>query len=146
LNATGRILSSLGVAALFGGMVFFGAILAPLVFIKLPEPVAGDFIRATFPWYYGYMLLTAAISGIGFLLLRRRIEQYVMLAVFLVTAALWAVWLPYLEVLRLAGETAQFDAGHTISVWVNGAQLLAVLFVLIRIAWQSHGHAPKNAP
>jgi len=136
MNTTGRILSSLGLAALFGGMVFFGAILAPLVFIKLPEPVAGDFIRATFPWYYGYMLLAAAISGIGFLILRRRIEQYVVLAVFLVTALLWAVWLPYLEILRLAGKTDQFNTGHSISVWVNGAQLLAVIFLLIRTAIQ----------
>jgi hypothetical protein len=136
MNTTGRILSSLGLAALFGGMVFFGAILAPLVFIKLQEPVAGDFIRATFPWYYGYMLLTAAISLIGFLLLRRRIEQYVMLAVFLVTALLWTVWLPYLEVLRLAGKTDQFNTGHNISVWINGAQLLALIFLLVRTAIQ----------
>jgi hypothetical protein len=33
MNTAGRILSSLGLAALFGGMVFFGVIIAPLVFI-----------------------------------------------------------------------------------------------------------------
>jgi hypothetical protein len=136
VNTAGRIVSSLGLAALFGGMVFFGAILAPLVFIKLQEPVAGDFIRATFPWYYGYILLASAISLIGFLLLRRRIEQYVMLAVILVTGVLWTIWLPYLEVLRLAGKTDQFNTGHSISVWINGAQLLAVIFLLVRTAIQ----------
>jgi hypothetical protein len=60
----------------------------------------------------------------------------VVLAVFLVTALLWTVWLPYLEVLRLAGKTDEFNTGHNISVWINGTQLLAVIFLLVRTAIQ----------
>ena len=38
----GNILVALGLAALVGGMLFFGAVMAPLVFTKLPADVAGN--------------------------------------------------------------------------------------------------------
>jgi hypothetical protein len=41
-----------GLALTFGGMTFFSAVMAPLVFTKLPAETAGAFIRAVFPWYY----------------------------------------------------------------------------------------------
>lgn len=56
----------LSVAALFGGMLFFSSVMAPLVFIKLPTATAGGFIRAVFPWYY---LVMGATSLVGLIFL-----------------------------------------------------------------------------
>lgn len=40
------------VAASFGSMLFFTAVVAPLIFTRLPEEVSGPFIREVFPGYY----------------------------------------------------------------------------------------------
>ncbi len=41
----------LAAALLLGGMGFFAAVLAPLVFTRLPAEVAGRFVRSVFPAY-----------------------------------------------------------------------------------------------
>ncbi|MFT5996916.1 MAG: hypothetical protein ACI9RV_002526, partial [Glaciecola sp.] len=41
-------------SVIFGGMVTFQVLFAPLVFIKLNIDIARPFIRAFFPFYYVY--------------------------------------------------------------------------------------------
>ena len=53
------IVSLLSVGGLWGGMLFFAAVFAPLVFLRLAPDVAGRFIRAVFPVYY----LAMAVYG-----------------------------------------------------------------------------------
>jgi hypothetical protein len=129
-----RVISVAGLAVLVGGMVFFAAVMAPLVFIELPPAVAGPFIRAAFPWYYFYCATSAGVAAFGFLLRPQRVSAIVMLVI--VAAVLWAwFWLiPALDAMRAAGDTAGFDRGHTESVWLNGAELLAAFWLLVRVA------------
>jgi len=134
LTATGNILSILGLAALVGGMLFFGAIMAPLVFTRLPPDIAGPFIRATFPRYYAYIIVTAAISAGGCLLRGQRVSAIALLALLALTVWLWAWLIPHLNALRDAGNMAAFDRGHRLSVWLNGAELITALWLLIRTA------------
>jgi hypothetical protein len=47
-----QVSAGLTLALAFGGMTFFSAVMAPLVFTKLPFDTAGAFIRQVFPWYY----------------------------------------------------------------------------------------------
>ncbi len=119
---------------LVGGMVFFAAVTAPLVFTQLPAAVAGPFIRAAFPWYYLYCAISAGVAALGFLLRGQRVSAIVMLLI--VAAVLWAwFWLiPALDAMRAAGNATGFDRGHTESVWLNGAELLAALWLLVRVA------------
>jgi hypothetical protein len=131
---TGNILTALGLSALVGGMLFFGAVMAPLVFTKLPLDVAGPFIRAAFPFYYAYMIVSAGIGVVGFLCRKALVPAIVLLVVALVTAGLWAWFIPHLDALRAAGNMAAFNRGHQLSVWINGAQLIAALGVLVRTA------------
>jgi hypothetical protein len=131
---TGSILTALGLASLVGGMVFFGAIMAPLVFTKLPLDVAGPFIRAAFPFYYGYMIVSAGIGVVGFLCRREMVSALVLLIVALVTVWLWAWFIPHLDGLRAAGNMVAFNRGHGLSVWIDGAQLIAALGLLVRTA------------
>jgi hypothetical protein len=131
---TGRIVAVLGLAVLLGGMVFFAVVMAPLVFLRLPAAVGDPFIRGVFPWYYCYCAVSAGVAACGFLLRR----QWVCVAVLLVVVAavVWAwVWLiPSLDAMRAAGDAAGFDRGHTVSVWLNGAEMLVALILLLRTA------------
>jgi hypothetical protein len=134
LTATGNILILLGLACLMGGMLFFGAVIAPLVFTKLPADVSGPFIRSVFPWYYGFVAASASLAALGYLLRGQPISMIVMLLVL--AAVLWAwFWLiPYLNAVRDAGNMAAFDRGHSFSTWLNGAELIAALWLLVRAA------------
>ena len=134
MRAAGSILLLLGLAALVGGMLFFGTVMAPLVFLHLPAFVAGPFIRLTFPWYYNYIIWSAGVVAVGMLLRRDWWWLVVPLAVIGVTCGLWFVLLPLLDGDRAAHDAAGFTFLHQLSVWLNGAELLAAAMLLIRLA------------
>jgi len=130
----GTVCAALGLALLVGGMVFFGGIVAPLVFTTLPGEVAGPFIRGMFPFYFGFLGVGAGVSLVGFLGRRERGAAGVMGLVL--GAVLWAwFWLiPQMEVWRLAGDFSAFDWGHRISTWLNAGELVAAVWLLVRVA------------
>lgn len=128
---TGDILAGLGLAALVGGMLFFGAVMAPLVFTKLPAEVAGPFIRAAFPRYYAFIIVSAALSGFGFLLRGQAFSAIALILIVVLTFWLWFWLIPHLNALREAGNTAGFDRGHRLSVWLNAVELIAALAIFI---------------
>ena len=126
-------------AVLLGSMVFFSFVMAPLIFIKLETAVAARFIRAVFPWYY---LLTLLLAGAVTPLL---LADSLVLALCMTGVALAAlylrIWLmPRLNRWRDKGKAgdraaqARFDAGHRWSVWINAAQLVTVMAVLLLFA------------
>jgi hypothetical protein len=129
----GGVVAVLGLALLVGGMVFFGAVVAPLVFTKLPAGVAGPFIRAMFPFYFGFVAAAAFLAMMGFILRLQSFSAFVMLLVL--AAVLWAwLWLvPQMDGWRAAGDVAAFDRGHEISTWLNGVELLAAVWLLVRV-------------
>ncbi len=124
----------MGLAALAGGMLFFGVVMAPLVFVKLPPDVAGPFIRAAFPFYYAYIIISGTLAACGFLLIRQRVSAIMLFAVVGLTYFLWFWFLPHLEVMRLTGDAAGFDFGHKVSVWLNGAELIVAVGLLVQFA------------
>jgi hypothetical protein len=133
MHRAGTICATLGLALLVGGMVFFGAIVAPLVFTQLPIEVAGPFIHLIFPWYYGFIASAALLAMFGFSARRQRISAAILCAVLI--AVLWAwLWLiPHLNAWREAGQTARFATGHKISTWLNAAELIAAIWLLLRL-------------
>jgi hypothetical protein len=134
MRRAANILTALGLAALVGGMLFFGLVVAPLVFIKLPPPVAGPFIRTVFPFYYAFIIVSATLAACGFLLRAEKIAAAASFVIVAVTYWLWFWLIPHLEIFRLAGDMTNFNRGHTLSVWINGAELIAGLWLLIRFA------------
>ena len=53
------------VATVFGSIVFFSAVVAPVAFVQLDKENASKFIRSIFPWYYlliGLFSLIAVVS------------------------------------------------------------------------------------
>jgi len=123
-------------SVLIGSMVFFSFILSPLIFMKLDAPVAARFIRAVFPWYYLEIIVLGALTSV--LLAAQDLILALCMGGVTVAGLYTRFWLmPKLNRWRDKGKKgddaaqARFDAGHRVSVWINGFQLLAVFAVLV---------------
>lgn len=128
-----HVVAGLALALAFGGMTFFSAVMAPLVFTKLPFATAGGFIRQVFPWYY---LSIGGVSAVAAVALLLGAEQLAALLAALVAAGFWfarQVLMPRINAARDAGEHARFNRLHRFSVVINGTQwlLLATALVLV---------------
>ncbi len=126
----GGILSLTGLGLLAGGMLLF-PIFTYLAFSRLPLSVAGPFVKGCFPSYYGFMLATSGLALLGYGLRRSR-AALVPGLIFAATFWAWFWLIPRLNAYQAAGNTAAFNRGHTLSVWVDGIEFLAVLALLIR--------------
>ncbi|MEE4190217.1 MAG: DUF4149 domain-containing protein [Halieaceae bacterium] len=133
------IASQLLAAGLFGSMLFFSFVMAPLIFTQLDEATAGRFIRAVFPWYY---LVLLALSGIAAVTLFSvaPLEAGVMLAIASMAAFSRQVLMPQINRQRdqaAEGDASagkRFDQLHRFSVIINMVQLVGVTVVLILLA------------
>jgi hypothetical protein len=135
-------LSAIGIlctALLFGGMAFFAAVVAPVVFTRLPPEMAGRFVRGMFPVYYLWVLGTAAAGAVALLPLRVA-DGLVLAAIAGSTAWLRQVLMPRINALSDAAQAgdvaakAAFDRAHRLSVMVNVAQMAVAAVVLLRFA------------
>ncbi len=135
-------IATLSLALLFGGMVFFAVVMAPLVFTRLPSDQSGPFIRQVFPVYYLWLLATAAVATLALIPIRPA-EALAMAAV----AAL-ALWLRQALMPRInrlsdaiqAGDVAakpRFDRAHRLSVLLNLLQMVVAAVVLVRASMSS---------
>lgn len=135
------IATLLFLAALFGGMLAFSVLFAPLVFIKLEAATAGGFIRQVFPWYYLYVLVTGGLSALGLAVTGAPLWAIATAAV-VALLAVYTRWvlMAQINALRdreLAGDEEAgkaFQARHRLSVWINGAQLIAAAVLLAATA------------
>lgn len=119
------------VATLFGGMMLYSFGFAPMVFSALPGAEAGRFIRAAFPWYYLFIIATAALGGLV-LLARDRVGGGLVLGVALVAVYARQGLMPMINRARDAGETARFGRLHGLSVALNFVQIFAAGWALFR--------------
>jgi hypothetical protein len=133
-----NMFAAFAVALLLGGMVFFAAVMAPLVFTQLPAEQAGRFIRAVFPFYYLYVFATAAGGAIALA------WNHPTVAIALAVIALVTVWLRQGLMQRInvlsdaarAGDglaRARFNRAHRLSVFVNAAQIIAAAWSLVQL-------------
>lgn len=134
-----EIAAALALALTLGGMTFFSAVIAPLVFIKLPGETAAGFIRQLFPWYYLVMGLTAAVASLLLLAVGAGWSLGIVVIVTLGFAFARQVLMPTINRHRDAEMAGDSDAAvkfarlHRFSVWLNGAQWLGVIgaFILL---------------
>jgi hypothetical protein len=129
------IIALFALALLLGGMVFFAALIAPLVFTVLPADHGGRFIRTLFPRYYLWVLGCSGAAAVALFPLSKPDS-----GIMLVVAGL-AWWLRQslmpringLSDLAKAGDAeAQkaFDRAHKLSVIANLLQMMAAAVVL----------------
>ncbi len=134
MHRAGAIVALLALAALAGGMTFFGAVVALLVFRTLEPPNSGRFIRAIFPHYYRFGFVAAALAALSLVPIAPWCAA-VLALVALTTLWLWLSLMPRINRLRDVGEERAFARAHRLSVLVNQAELLAVLAVLVRLGF-----------
>ena len=133
-----QVTGLVAVATLFGAMAFFSGVVAPLVFVKLDGASAGRFLRGIFPWYYLVIALLSLLALASFLAIDL-LDAAIMALVALGALVSRQTLMPRINHHRdrmLAGDAAaanSFSRLHSLSVWINGAQLLATLVVLVRL-------------
>jgi len=126
-------LGAVASALLLGGMGFFSGVVAPMVFTKLEAATAGAFIRAVFPWYYLWLVVTAAAASLA-LLPVRSFEGALAAAIALGGVLARQALMPAINHERDHGKPARFARLHSLSVWLNGAQLLAAIALVALLA------------
>ena len=130
------LVSHLLVAAVFGSMLFFSFVMAPLIFTQLEEAVAGRFIRAVFPWYYVLLGVLSFLAAV-FLFFLAPLQAGIMLGVASLAMFSRQLLMPMINALRdqgLAGDQRaekQFNQLHRVSVVINMVQLVGVTLVLV---------------
>ncbi len=131
------IIPVFALALLLGGMIFFAAVMAPLVFTRLPAKQAGTFIREVFPVYYLYVLASSAIAALA---LATRWDGAVMAGVAALTIWLRQGLMPRINTLSDAAQSGdgtakrRFGAAHRVSVALNVVQIIATGVALARVA------------
>jgi F0F1-type ATP synthase assembly protein I len=129
------LLGLLATALLLGGMVFFAALVAPLVFRTLPGEPGLRLIRALFPRYYLWVLGCSAAAAVALFPLSKPDS-----GVMAVVAGL-ALWLRQALMPRVnalsdrardgdAAAKRHFARAHGLSVLANLLQMLAAAVVL----------------
>lgn len=122
-------------ALLLGGMVFFAALVAPIVFRVLPAEEGGRFIRTLFPRYYVWVLACSAAAAVALFPLSKP-DAGVMAAVAGLAWWLRQSLMPRINALSdraKAGDAAAkgaFDRAHRLSVVANLLQMIAAAAVL----------------
>ena len=132
LNTIGLI----SVATVFGSMVFFSAVVAPITFVKLDKENASHFIRSIFTWYYlliGVFSLTAVVA-----LAFTNFDIAALMGIVLVGAIISRqILMPNINKQRdrqLTGVTDainKFNRLHRSSILLNLFQMGVALYVLI---------------
>ncbi len=129
------IIALFATALCLGGMVFFAACVAPMVFSRLPAEHAGRFIRGLFPVYYLYVLGLSAAGAVALLPLSN------LAAGMMAAVALSTLWLRQVLMKRInrlsdmahsgdAQAGREFDRMHRLSVIMNVLQMAVLGAVL----------------
>ena len=136
------VIAGLSLSLTFGGMTFFSAVMAPLVFTKLPFESAGAFIRQVFPWYYLTMGLSTLVALLTLLSGASQGASWeVPLVAFVLLGFVFArqVLMPLINLARddemagRPGASHRFKRLHRASVVINSLQWIAVLAALVSV-------------
>lgn len=120
-------------SVIFGGMVTFQILFAPLVFIKLGIDTARPFIRAFFPFYYLYFSIFSFAYLIVCLLVGDGIQAIiagVALVGFLISRQ---ILMPMANAASDNSQKSKFDLLHRGTVLINTLQLAAFFSALVLV-------------
>ena len=119
-------------AMILGIMLFFSFVIAPVVFTTLDEENARKFIRRIFPFYYNVNLAISLIVLFAFLYLRKLgLDFYLILAITVLFATSNYLLMPLINKYRDEKQDKKFKYSHFISVVINFAQMICLVFLLI---------------
>lgn len=131
-------LALLTTASLFGGMVLFSFGFAPMVFSQLDGEQAGAMIRNAFPWYYLFVIVSAALAAALLFFSGDALAMSLLLATLVIGVFARQGLMPMINDARdkqMAGDASakkRFGALHGVSVLLNFVQLGAIGWTLVR--------------
>jgi hypothetical protein len=123
----------LATALLFGGMVLYSFGFAAFLFTALPPEVAGPTIRRAFPWFYLFVIATAAMAA-AVLWPADPLGAGLLALVALTTVPTRQVLMPAINRATDTGNKARFKALHGLSVVITLAHIAVAGVVLARMA------------
>ena len=119
-------------AMILGIMLFFSFVIAPVVFTTLDEENARKFIRRIFPFYYNVNLGISIVVLLLFLFLSKfGIDFYLILIITTLFVISNYLLMPLINKYRDQKKDKKFKYSHFISVVINFAQMICLVFLLI---------------
>ena len=117
---------------IFGIMLFFSFVVAPVTFTALNEENARKFIRKIFPYYYNVNLAISSFVLIFFIFLKIfSLDFYLILSVAVLFAVSNFILMPLINKYRDGNQDKRFKQLHFISVLINFVQIILLLIILI---------------
>ena len=117
---------------IFGIMLFFSFVVAPVTFTALNEENARKFIRKIFPYYYIVNLAISILVLICFIILKIfSLDFYLILSVAGLFAISSFILMPLINKFRDEKQDKKFKQSHFISVVINFVQIIFLLIILI---------------
>ena len=125
-------LAILTTALLFGGMTLYSFAFAAFLFSTFSPEVAGPALRKAFPWFYAFVIGTAAIAALSWWP-RDGVAAAVMAAVVATTLLVRQLLMPAINRATDAGLRRRFKWLHGLSVVVTLGHIVASGWLLVRI-------------
>lgn len=121
--------SDLITAANVGIMLFFSVAVAPTIFMVLPPEWSAAYVRKFFPKYFLFLGVTSAIAATLHSLPPVQISLGLCAVIFFFSV----FWLtPRINLARDNKQMKKFNLLHYTSVGLNLAQLLAMIWILVK--------------
>lgn len=117
-------------ALLFGGMTLYSFGFAAFLFTALPAATAGTALRQAFPWFYAFVIVTAAISALLWWP-SNALSAGLMAAVAVSAVPLRQSLMPAINHATDTGQRQRFKWLHTLSVVATLAHIGAAGWVLV---------------
>jgi len=116
---------------IFGIMLFFSFVVAPVTFTALNEENARKFIRKLFPYYYTVNLAISVLVLILFIILKTfSLDFYLILSVAVLFAVSNFILMPLINKYRDEKQDNKFKYSHFISVVINFIQMIFLVIIL----------------
>jgi len=125
-------LAVLTTALLFGGMTLYSFGFAAFLFKALPAPLAGAALRQAFPWFYLFVIATAALAA-GLWWPHDAAAAALLAAVALSTLPVRQWLMPAINRATDAGQRQRFKWLHGLSVLVTLGHIAATGWLLAHI-------------
>ena len=130
-----HVVALLLVAAQFGGILLFAALITPLVFRTLDSEPRATFLRAVFPVYYRVMGILALIAALPLVPAHSYMgEISALVAVTLGYVVLNTLVRPAIDKARDNDRGDRFRRLHRLSVAIHLVQFVVITVVLVRLA------------
>ena len=125
-------LSSYLTSIIFGVMLFFSFVVAPITFTVLDEENSRKFIRKIFPYYYNVNLVISFLVLIFFVIQKTfSLNFYLILTVAILFALSNYVLMPLINKYKDENQDKKFKYSHFISVIINFIQMIFFVIILI---------------